>query len=203
MKLASYEAFNTAVQDFDDTVAGLIDSAIAAETTVSTLQAQKAALLTTGDVAGAVVLSVQIKGAQEEVSTNRESAELMKASKWSTFVNTIDGVATERDQVVADALTQFNTKLAEVMAAKEAYLTALAALGTIKKIAKNADDELKTVAYAISKFKGEPHRMQSYSIAVHWDAPTLYHTLKRDDGSSIGIIALTEKDQMRAFTNEV
>lgn len=200
MTMKTYSNFNTAVEKFESTINDLLASADQAEVMVKDLQGQKVNALMIGDIAGAVLVSKQITDNQEIVSHNRESAELMKVGKWKAFIGMMGGITEEKNEVIADAQKRFEVKAAAVAKLKDAYMKGLSELGQIHQEAKDAASEAADTANMVNSFEGNP---QSYrhtnSSLVHWDAKGLYRPNKRDGVSPVGVIAITENEQKRAY----
>ncbi|HEY8911027.1 MAG TPA: hypothetical protein VIM51_12220 [Desulfosporosinus sp.] len=197
--LKTYETFKSTVENFDKTIADLFASADKAELKVKDLQGQKVAALMTADVAGAVLISKGINDNQDIVSHNRESAELMKSGKWAAFSGTISEINAEKDAVIADALAQFNAKLDGVAKLKDAYMNGLAELGAIHQTAKDAAHDAAEVANLINTFEGNPLEYRHTNAALNWTAQGLYRPNKRDGVSPVGVVAVTENEQRRAY----
>lgn len=197
--LKTYETFKSMVEKFDKAIIDLITSADQAEAMVKDLQGQKVNALMTQDVAGAVLISKQINDNQEIVSHNRESAELMRMGKWKAFISMMGGINTEKDAIVADALSRFNEKADEVAKLKEAYMKGLSELGQIHQEAKDATQDAADATNMVNSFEGNPQEYRHHGAYLNWDAKGLYRPNKRDGVSPVGVIAVTENEQKRAY----
>ncbi|ODA41240.1 hypothetical protein [Desulfosporosinus sp. BG] len=197
--LKTYEKFTATVENFEQMINDLLTSADAAEITVKELQGQKVSALMVGDVAGAVLLSKQISDEQETIAHNRESAALMESGKWKAFVNTIEDVTNERNQVVADMLKKFEAKAVIVAKAKESYLKELSELGAIHQIAKDAHHDLADAQNVVNTFEGNPKGYRHYGTDLNWDAQPLYRPSRRDNSTPVGVLALTMPQQKLAY----